>query len=231
MHIHLEQYPEKPNIVGGFPTLGLIGTITTEFLLEHLETVKIGRVVFEKAQPMIAIHKGKIIDPIGIYYNKKHNLVIVHVIAKLDGLEWDIANILIELAKQLDAWQVICLEGVIDAQATEPKIYYYTTHQEGSITQAKPLEEGIVMGVSGALMTKAKDLNITAYFATTHSQLPDSNAAAAVIQVLDANLGLQVDPHPLEEQAVVFEKKLKMLMENSQKSLSEKEKKSMSYVG
>ena len=45
------------------------------------------------------------------------------------------------------------------------------------------------MGVSGALLLKA-EVPLSCFFAETHSSLPDSRAAAKIIEVLDKYLYL-----------------------------------------
>ena len=42
MEIKLTKKPQNPTLIEGFPGFGLIGTITTEFLIEHLKAEKIG---------------------------------------------------------------------------------------------------------------------------------------------------------------------------------------------
>ena len=70
-----------------------------------------------------------------------------------------------------------------------------------------------------------------ALFADTHSKLPDSKAAAKIIEVLDKYLGLKIDPKPLVQTAERFEKKLQELMEKSKVVTEEAKEKQMNYVG
>jgi len=65
----------------------------------------------------------------------------------------------------------------------------------------------------------------------THSQLPDSRAAAKVIETLDRYLKLDVDYKPLLQKAQEFEGKLKDIMQQSKMASTEKEKKELNYLG
>ena len=47
MEIKLYKKPKSPLIIEGFPGFGLVGTIATEFLLEHLQTEQIVKISFE----------------------------------------------------------------------------------------------------------------------------------------------------------------------------------------
>ena len=88
------------------------------------------------------------------------------------------------------------------------------------------------MGTTGILLLKSeKNLPVTSIFAEAHSELPDSKAAAKVIEVLDKYLRLKIDYKPLLEQAEKFETKLKELISKGQKVSEEQQKKKLSYVG
>ena len=85
------------------------------------------------------------------------------------------------------------------------------------------------MGVTAAMLLKSA--KTTCLFAETHSDLPDSRAAAAIIKILDKHLGLNVNPEPLMRQAEEFEQKLKTIMQQTQKTVAEADKKNLSYLG
>ncbi|MBD3354474.1 hypothetical protein GF361_00635 [Candidatus Woesearchaeota archaeon] len=237
MEIKLKKKPKNPILIEGFPGFGLVGTIASEFLIDHLDTEQIGSLWLEELPPMVAVHEGKVVDPIGIFYNKKHNIVIVHGVTGISGLEWKITNAVVKIAEQLNAKEIISLEGIgSPEQAAEAKTYFYSSDKK----KAKKLEdagceqlkEGIIMGTTGIMLLKSeKNRPITSIFAETHSKLPDSKASAEVIKVVDSYLGLKVDPKPLLKQAEKFEDKLKELMKKSKGLSKEQKKKKLSYVG
>ena len=71
MEIKLSKKPKNPIIIEAFPGFGLVGTIAGEFLLEHLEVEQIGKIIFDEMPAMVAIHENKIVEPLGVFYNKK----------------------------------------------------------------------------------------------------------------------------------------------------------------
>lgn len=243
MNIEITKKPKNPVIIEGFPGFGLVGTIASEFLISHLKCERIGRFYFEELPATVAIHEGKVIDPISIYYNKKYNIVIIHSVAGANGVEWKAADTVLKVCKELSAKELICLEGVgaAGAGSEEPEdeegeikaFFYSSSSQKAKKLKSAGMEklgEGIIMGVTSALMIKA-EVPLTCLFAETHSNLPDSKAAAKIVEVLDKYLGLEVDYKPLLKQAEKFEEKLKTLLEKGSKAQQMKEKKSMSYVG
>lgn len=215
--------------------MGLIGTIATEFLTDHLKTEQIGSIESDDMPAMVAVHGGKVIEPVSIHYNKKYNIVLVHAISIGKGAGWDLAEVVQELAKELQAKEIISLEGVGSPKAGEKSgLFYFTTNkkrQKDLDLIAKPLKEGIIVGSTGALMAREKKTPVTALFAETHSNLPDSKAAASIIKALDSYMGLEVDPKPLLKQAEEFEKKLKKMLEQGQQTDQMAKKKKLSYVG
>ena len=235
MELILTKKPKGVTIIEGFPGFGLVGTIATEYLVNHLECELIGRYWFEELPATTAIHKGNIVQPIGIYYNKKYNLVLIHSIIAAQGVEWKAAKIVLKIASELNAKEIICLEGVGTNQATDnSKVYYYSNNEKKKEILSKydlqEMKEGIIMGITSALIVMCKK-TLSCFFAETHTNLPDSNAAAKVIEVLDKYLGLDVDIKPLLEKAQGFETKLKGLLQKGAIAHKQKQDKTLSYVG
>ncbi len=235
MEIKLKQKPKSPIIIEGFPGFGMVSTIATEFLIEHLNAKPIGTIWSKKLMPLVAIHNNKILQPLEIYYDKKDNLVILHALSNVNGLEWEISEMIIELARQLKAKEVISLEGVGSTDPKSNKAFYYCKNDKQSKSLEKiglkPLKEGIIIGVTGALLLKSENLPVSCIFAETHSKLPDSKAAAKIIETLDKYLGLKVDYRPLIKTAEKFEAKLKGLMKGGKEARTLKEAKELSYLG
>ncbi len=244
MDIQLTKEISNATVISGFPGFGLVATIATEFLLEHLGGEVIGKYWFEDLPASIAIHDGKVINPITIFYNEKYNLVIVHSISGTQGVEWKAAELVDSLTKKVKAKELISLEGVgigkgenqeeSKESEEEPQVYHYTTKEDTKKQLeekgVQSLKEGIIMGVTASLLLKS-DIEKTGFFVETHSELPDSKAAAKLIEVLDKYIGMEVDYQPLLDTAVKFEEKLKGILENSQKAKDTKSKKDLSYLG
>jgi len=236
MRIKLTKKPKNCRLIEGFPGFGLVGTIANEFLLEHLKFEQIGKILFDDMPATVAIHEGKVVEPLGIFHNKKYNLVLLHAITASTGMEWKLSNIVIELSKQLGIKEIIGLDGVGSSDETvTSRVFFYSNNEQNKSKFKKLkidlLKEGIIIGVTGAILLRAETIPVSCVFAETHSSLPDSKAASKVIEVLDKYLGLKVDTKPLLLQAEKFEDKLKGLLTESQKAQQLSEKKKLSYVG
>ncbi|MEM4755701.1 MAG: PAC2 family protein [Candidatus Woesearchaeota archaeon] len=233
----LVKKPQKPIILLGFPGFGLVGTIATQYIIEHLEMQEIGKILLEELPATIAIHEGKILNPLGIYYHEEKNIVIIHSIMPLSGLEWKVGEKLQLIFKELNPWRIINLEGVgtNDQEEQEPQLYYFSTrdeiNKEMQALALQKLDNGILVGISPTLLLKAPELPLVNLFASTHAHLPDSNAAAALIRVIDRYLNLTIDPQPLVEQAKVFEDRLRTLLQQGTKTKKIADEKTLSYLG
>lgn len=235
MEIKLSKKPKSPIMIEGFPGFGLVGTIASEFLIDHLKTEQIGKILFDDMPAMVAIHENKVVEPLGVFYDKKYNLVIIHAVTASQGVEWKIADALVKISKQLTAKEMISLEGVGSSEEVhESRAFYYASDKKNGeklkASGVKPLKEGIIMGVTGALLVRS-ETPLTCIFAEAHTNLPDSKAAAKVIETLDKYLGLEVDYKPLLQQAEKFEGKLKGLLQKTHEAKELGEEKRMSYVG
>ena len=232
MKLILNKKPKNPIIIEGFPGLGFVGTIATEFLVEHTGAEKIGSIKSEESMPITAIHNSKLVDPLGIFYSKKYNMIILHSLNPVKDIEWKIADILEQLVKQVDAKEIISLEGVASPTETS-NVFYYSKKNNKKFEKSnlKPLANGIVLGVTAAILLNEK-LPCSCLFVETHSALPDSRGAAKLIEALDSYLDLKVNYKPLLAKAEEFEKKIRGLIEQGKIATAEKDKKEqLNYLG
>lgn len=238
MKIILNKKPKNPTVIEGFPGFGLIGTIATEFLIENLKAEFIGKFDFDELSPTLAIHQGELIHPMGVFYSQEKNLVILHTILNTAGFEWKVASAIKDMCEELEAKEIVSIEGVagLSAAMTETnKTYFYTSDKNKRTEIEKigvtPISESIIMGVTGALLLKSEK-PITCFFAQTTSALPDSKAAAGILESMNKYLTLSLDTQPLLKQAEIFEKKLKKIQEQTEVATHEKElSKRPSYLG
>lgn len=226
LDIVLSKKIKAKRLIEGFPGFGLVGTIVTEYLIEHLKFEKIGEFIYDELPATVAIHKGKLVHPMGVFYSKKLDLILLHAILDVRGMEWKIADVVTKLIKQTGVKEIISVEGV---SATGSDNLFCYNNKEFEKMGATPVKESVIMGVTAALMVRGVDLSCI--FAETQSNIPDSRAAAKVMAFLNKYLGLELNVQPLLDQAELFETKLKGIMQQTNQTLSEADKKKMSYFG
>lgn len=227
MKIVFKKKPKGARLIEGFPGFGLVGTIVTEFLIDHLKCEKIGEFVYDELPATVAIHKGELVHPMSVFYNKKNNLLILHAILDVKGFEWEIADTIQKMCKDLDVKETISIEGVTGTTVAD-KIYSFNNKKFRDLG-ADDVKESVVIGVTAALLVRQK--NISCLFAETKSTMPDSRAAAKLLAILGTYLKLDLDTAPLLTQAEIFESKLKDMMDQANKTTNESKAKQMSYFG
>lgn len=237
MKIELFDKP-KPGatIIEGFPGFGFVSTIATEYVIKHINAKPIGRIMSEKLSPLVAIHNSEIIEPLQILYNPDKNILIIQAVVPVEGIEWDLAETILELAHEIKAKEIIGLEGVTSKQPVEkPSTFFYTNVETNKKKfqdfDLKDMTEGIIVGVTGALLLKCKNMNFSCFFVETHSDLPDNTAAAKLIEILDKYIHLGVDYQPLIDKAKEFEEKLKGFMTKLKQVKADKDEKHLTYAG
>lgn len=240
LQLQLRKKPRKPPvIIEGFPGFGFVATIAVEYIMDHLKLHPVGRLWSPKLPPIAFVHGKRVIQPLEVFHNDKYNLIVLEAVTGVLGLEWELADALVKMYKRLGAREIISIEGIgSPVVRKEPKAYYWTNSAEAKkaleAIGLDPVKEGAIIGVSGALMLRIpQDVKATFIFAETHSELPDSRAAAKIIKVLDSYLGLKIDYKPLLKRAEEFEKRLKAILEQTKRALQTKAAKEQPtpYIG
>ncbi|MDD5133022.1 MAG: PAC2 family protein [Candidatus Nanoarchaeia archaeon] len=228
---------KNPIIIQGFPSFGLVGTIATGFLIDHLNAEPIGEIVSKDIPPMLAVHNSQIIRPLELYYDKKNNILILNALMNVAGKEWELSEVILKMAKELSAKEIIVIEGVASPDLTqeEPGAYLYTTKKMDSMKACgiKKLDEGVILGVTASVLAKAKDTDVSCIFTETHSDLPDNLAAAKAIEVIDKYLGLKVDFKELIRKSKELQQKLQGIVQKGKqaRALTDEKQKELDYMG
>ena len=224
-------------LVEGSPGVGLVGTIATEFLIRHLKAEEIGFIRGLGVPPMVALHDNKVVKPMGVYYSPKNNLVILHFISGSLGNEWDLSSLILDFVQKQKIKEIISLESVAvqgGGILAKEKSYYYTNNSDHAKQLKKlgvdELKEGIVMGTTSILISSTT-LPLTCLFGETHSKLPDSKAAAGILDVISAFLNLNINVQPLRKSAEEFEKKIRSMVASTNKAQQKDQNEQLSYLG
>jgi len=237
MEITLKKVPKNPIVIEGFPGHGLVSTIVTGYLVDHLRTEPIGKIWIPELKPIVAIQHSEIINPLEIFWNKEHNIVIVQSLTGASGVEWKIAQGISDLCKKLKAKELISIEGIASpSMGNNPKTYYYASDmkmkRKFEDIGVRTVGSGIVVGVTAALLLKLpKNIPSSCIFVEAELGMPDSKAAAEIIKVLDDYLGLKVSYKPLLKKAEKFEENLKRLITDSKSAHKRQQLKDINYLG
>lgn len=212
-------------IIDGFPSVGLVSTITANYLIDVLDLKQIG-IMDSKYFPTVSIvRNGVPLYPVRIYAGKGV-CIFISEFQPAPKLIRPIAETILQFAKRKGANTIISPEGlVIDSDnENEDDVAVYalgSTPETRKMLEDHDIEQfgnGIITGVSGVLLNLGKKENINAIsiLAEANPNYPDARAAAKVIEAIDKLLPhIKIDVKPLYTEAENIEKTLRMMQKQA----------------
>jgi predicted ATP-grasp superfamily ATP-dependent carboligase len=228
-------------VLSAFPSAGLATIVAGHYIIRVLQVPRIGR--FESAElPPIAVVQGGEVNPTIRVYGRSDLALVLSEFPPTPGQANAAARTILENAERRKARAIICLEGVVphpeegepeDAEAPAPaqqeQVWVAYSRKDPAMVKwlenakAKTLEEGVIGGVSGALLVQGLSRNIPVAVLLVSAQvaegLPDHRAGAALIEILDRLLPeLKIDTGPLRAQAEQIEKAIRAVMKSGRRA-------------
>jgi uncharacterized protein len=224
-------------LLSSFPSAGLATTVAGHYMVRALKLPRIGRFDSPDLSPVAVVQGGEVHPTIRVYGRADLGLVLSEFPPSASQAN-AIARAILEGAERRKSRLVICLEGVVphptggdsDSAAVaasdangQGHIWVAFSRREPNLvrsfegTNARPLEEGVIGGVSGALLVQgiSRSIPVAALLVSAQAAegLPDHRAGAALIEALDRLLPeLKIDTGPLRNQAEQIEKMLRTAM-------------------
>jgi len=226
VQVILEREPSSssPLLVEGFPGIGLVGNIASQYMVHELEMTYIGAMNSRFFPPLAVLLGGVVNMPVRIY--EKGDLVVITSDIPIHPLAcYDVGREVVKWAKSINAREMVCLAGIY-LMTEERRVF-------GAVSSEKMLERiekgtevfqlGTISGISGSIMNECRvnDLPATCLLGETVSENPDPRAAAAAIDALNGIYDLKVNTAKLIERAEEIELQMHQLAEQVRTSASE----------
>lgn len=210
-------------VVIGFPSVGLVGSIATAYLVDSLRLKEIGAVISTTFPPTAVVHDGIGSSPIRIFMgdvvcgpdgNCEQLCVIVSNMTPKPAMVAPLAHALVSWAREHGARELVCLEGlsVEGGPSEEARILGLASDETGrgmlELLMVPPQSDGLLVGLGGVLLYAARAVRQPALclLAETREGFPDARGAAKLLEVLQPLVPLlKIDEKPLLEQAQVLE--------------------------
>ena len=240
-----EEVPDAENfgpgsvVLSAFPSAGLATIIAGHYMVRALKLPRIGRFESPDLAPVAVVQGGEVHPTVRVYGRRDLALVLSEF-PPSPAQANAIARTILATAARRRARAIICLEGVVPhpegeteaADATEggdetgaEQIWVTYARRDPAFAapfaaaRARILEEGVIGGVSGALLVQgiggAVPVAALLVSARIAEGLPDHRAGAALIETLDRLLPeLQIDTLPLRAQAEQIEKALRAVIKS-----------------
>jgi len=218
---------EGATIVDGFPSVGLVSSIATNYIIKLLNLKEIGVMDSDGFPHVTLVRESVPLSPVRIYAGERTSKgeLMVAFVSEFQSppeLIRPISRALVDWAVDRKCKMIISPEGlVVDPDLKEKAELSEVVFAIGSTDHARELlnrkhfqtfDEGVITGVAGMLLIEglAQDFDVITLLAEAHPDFPDAGAAALVLEAMDdLVLGMDFDTKPLFEEAQRIEARLK----------------------
>lgn len=232
--VHFVEYERREwegyTLIEGFPGMGLVGTISAKYLVDHLDFKEVGYLYSDSFMPIIRIHDGLPVHPSRIYVNDKHKLVVL-ISEQLIPRPFipQIAHTVVNWIKQNKIKRVISLAGLQTGQKNDMTVYAIAANKQSKRffkgLDVQIIDEGITTGITAVMLLHLKDTDIDALSILGNVTFgADYKAAAELIKRLNKLLNLKMDVKPLIEKAKKTEEEILSQMKKVQEAQVSQEK-------
>ncbi len=222
-------------VIDGFPSVGLVSSITANYLINTLKLDQIGIMDSMYFPTVSLIRDGLPQNPVRIYASQKVGdaddsrdqiVVFISEFQPPPNLVKPIASTLLDWAEDQKCKMVVSPEGlVIDRESEGEPAENEDVPVYGVASTAKATKilkdsgvteftEGVITGVAGVLLNEGKrrDFSVATILAEAHPDYPDARAAAQIIETIDkVLLHISLDAQPLYDEAERIESQLKLI--------------------
>jgi len=223
--------PENAKVIIGIPDAGLVGLISSTFLIDALEMEEIASIESDLFPPVVVLHKGEPKSQMRVYARDEIVVVISETAIKTSAQRQVISD-LVGWIGDIEGGMSVSLSGApvpnrVDIE--QPKTFGVTVNTTDELLGkigVEKLQEAILVGPYATILEtcrKGSVPNLT-LLAQSHLQYPDPGASASVLRSAMGFLGRELDLNPLVEKAEEIRVKMRDVMRSTQKTMRDQGK-------
>lgn len=209
---------EDPYLIEGFPGVGLVAKIASDYLIEKLDMILYAQ-IHSKDAPNLAVFENDYMlkSAIRIYGSEKHDLLVLKSDTPISSDKDDLFLDLNQWMGEKNITPIYQL-GIPSSSEEDKKLFGTSTGENNHVLENlginKPPGFGIITGPTGGLLKKAIELDISSIglAVTSDPQFPDPLAAKKLIDDgIKPITGIEVDTQELQESSeMIKEQKQKI---------------------
>jgi uncharacterized protein len=217
----------------GFPSVGLVSSIASNFIVRTMRLERRAAIISKHFPPFTIIHDSVPSPPVRIYAGHRDSEKKGERCEKLAVITCEFMpqpELIKELSDDILGWckkkgiaTILTLEGINMGGEGEAKVLGVGTTERtrGMLTSygVKELREGMVMGISGLLLSEGEryQMDVICLLGSARTDVPDARGAANLLEVVGDMLPeIKLDPEPLIKEAEQIENEMQKAMESVQ---------------
>lgn len=222
--------PEGGVLIMAFPSVGMVGTIAGNYILEALKMERTAYVISDDIPPAALIQDGVPGYPLRISSHGKVSVLSSEFQMPLT-LAGAMARAVLEWSGKNGFHVIVCLEGLMSEKSMgseEPARVFGvgTTDRARNMLETAKVEQfkaGVVTGVSGALLSEGERTkrDVACLLAEASAMYPDARGAAKLVESISAMLpSVDIDVKELMEEAARIEENVKATVDKTKEMLA-----------
>ncbi|EMA52768.1 MULTISPECIES: proteasome assembly chaperone family protein [Halococcus] len=233
-----------PVLIEGLPGVGHVGKLAAEHLLEEFESEPVRRIYSEHFPPQVNVEDGRAklacVELHAVEAGNEDLLVLTgdHQPQESTG-HYHLTDRVLDVTTELGVDRVFALGGVPTGELIDEYDVIGAATDDGVIDELEDAgvefredqPAGGIVGVSGLLLGLGarRDLDAACLMGETSGYLVDPKSARAVLEILEAAIGFEVEFDSLEERADEMEEVVQKIqqMEGGQQATDD----NLRYIG
>jgi uncharacterized protein len=195
---------KSPIVFAGFVGAGLVGPVAINHIITELKMDEIAVMRSKYMPPSTVFMRGRLRHPFRFYANKEGTVcaIICEITLRMEGLYSLVASVL-DWAAQKGSKEIVILDGVA---STEHDGKAYCAAEEDLVrTMADKdismIPQGFITGIPGGILNEClvREIQGIALLAKANKAIPDSAAAATLIEALNRFYHMKIDTSELQK--------------------------------
>ncbi len=215
---------EKPLLICGFPSAGVVGTIAANAIIDQFNMEEIAH-IRSKYMPSAAVFiDGRLRHPFRIYASKENNLLVVttELMVAEEG-NYHVSSVLLDWAASLGVRETVVLDGIpVQGIPMERKVLYAAEEEKiAELEDDKEMEifhKGIISGISGSILseTLCRSMIGIALLTPAITMVPDPEGAVKLLQALNRLYKVGAEVEELQKSGEMIKQKMHEVAEHNE---------------
>jgi len=238
---------DEPVLIEGLPGVGHVGKLAAEHLLSELDSELVRRVYSTHFPPQVSVEKGRTQLACAEFHavtpEEGQDMLVLsgdHQAQDSEG-HYGLTDTFLDIGVEFGVEEVFALGGVPTGELIEEYdvLGASTTDAFGDRLDEAGVDfrddepAGGIVGVSGLLLglSQRRDTPAACLMGETSGYLVDPKSAQAVLEILEAVVGFEVDYESLEERADEMEEVVRKIQQMEEQSAPSPTDEDLRYIG